>query len=137
MYCSKCGKHINDDSVFCKECGARVSGGSEHAGNHYGYRPPVNNVSMVSDYFVQNLLLTIFSVVLFLWWAAPTSIAGLVFSCISKSAIGKNQIEEAQKYSRLAKIFMWISFGIALACVVIFIIAIMFLGLVSTFGMYY
>lgn len=25
MYCEKCGKYINDDAVFCSECGAKVS----------------------------------------------------------------------------------------------------------------
>ena len=25
MYCEKCGKYINDDAVFCSECGAKVN----------------------------------------------------------------------------------------------------------------
>ena len=25
MYCEKCGKYINEDAVFCSECGAKVS----------------------------------------------------------------------------------------------------------------
>ena len=28
MYCSKCGKQIPDDSVFCSGCGAKVGGGA-------------------------------------------------------------------------------------------------------------
>ncbi|MBQ5742421.1 MAG: zinc ribbon domain-containing protein [Bacteroidaceae bacterium] len=24
MYCEKCGKYINDDAIFCSECGALV-----------------------------------------------------------------------------------------------------------------
>lgn len=30
MYCSRCGKQIEDGSRFCKECGANLSGGSQN-----------------------------------------------------------------------------------------------------------
>lgn len=51
MYCSRCGKEIPDDSMFCPECGQRVEGNNQNInrdnaqntntkeGNHYEHNP--------------------------------------------------------------------------------------------------
>ena len=51
MYCSKCGKEIPDDSIFCPECGQRIEGNNQNInrdnaqnnntkeGNHYEHNP--------------------------------------------------------------------------------------------------
>ncbi len=32
MFCSQCGRKIEDGAVFCSGCGARMGGGSQAAG---------------------------------------------------------------------------------------------------------
>jgi hypothetical protein len=148
MLCPKCGAMIGDDSAFCSKCGAEVKKEApqpaappvtppvvqgpqqvetySEAPNRQAGEPqpqPAAPAEKPPTYLVQNILLTVFSVICGLCWALPTSVTGLVFSAIADGAIRQNELARAAQNSRLARIFMWISFGLEAATAAFAIIA--------------
>lgn len=85
-------------------------------------QPQEPQPSMPNTYLTQNILLTVFSVICCAFFALPTAVTGLVFSGIAQGALKQNDLEKGMHYAKLARIFMWISFGIEIATVVVYIV---------------
>lgn len=126
MLCPKCGALLEDNSAFCTKCGNAVKepptlspAVQQPPPDAYGNAPyPLN----ISTYLAQNIILTCFSLFCCLFLSLPTAVTGLVFSGITAGALRRYDIARAQQYSRLARIFMWISFGLAVTYVILIII---------------
>lgn len=91
-----------------------------------GGLPPMPNT-----YLTQNILLTVFAVICCITvFALPTAVTGLVFSAIAQGAFKQNDMEKVRHCAKLARIFMWISFGIEIATAVVYIVFLL-LGVIS------
>jgi len=135
MFCPKCNSVNSDYAKFCSSCGEPLPAGkAARPGPGQPEARPEKTAEEIEEirdrlaqtptYLVQNILLTVFSVICCLWLGAPTSIAALVFSGITQGAINRGEPSRAAENSRLARIFMWISFGILIACVLFILISI-------------
>lgn len=155
MLCPKCGALIADDSAFCSKCGATIQNpqpaqtqpaqaqqAPELPAVPAAQTPPDQTQQIpspppvypqMSTCLTQNILLTVFSVACCLFYALPTAVTGLVFSCIAQSALKQNDIPRALQNIKLARIFMWISFGIEIA-VVVWVVVALLLGMTSVFS---
>jgi hypothetical protein len=144
MLCPKCGALIADDSSFCSKCGVVIENPRPAQPQPapqpqpVPYLPPDSSQQIpnpppayppISTYLTQNILLTVFSAICCMFFALPTAITGLVFSGNASSALKRGDIALAQHNSKLARIFMWISFGIEIASV-LFVILGYILGFV-------
>lgn len=78
-------------------------------------QPP--SAANYQTYLTQNILLTVFGFLCFPF-GLPTAVTGLVFSAIAQSALKQNNFERVAQNVKLAKIFMWISFGLEIATLV-------------------
>lgn len=114
MYCKSCGKEIPDDSIFCSFCGASASGD----------KPQVSNAVQrsVPNYLVQAILVTLFC-------CLPFGIVAIVYAAQVNSKLAVGDFNGAVEASEKAKQFSWISFGIGLAFIVIYLIIIIAGGL--------
>jgi Golgi nucleoside diphosphatase len=142
MLCPRCSALIDDDSLFCSKCGAEIQAkatavqpAQEYAQQEFveprtapagsAYAP------RMSTYLTQNILLTVFAVICCMFYAIaalPTAVTGLVFSSIADGALRQNDMEKANQFIKLARIFMWISFGIEIASFVLSVVAVIFLA---------
>ena len=142
VFCSKCGAAVKETQVTAIEPAGQQSpevvpepqeGAADPVVQYVQAQgqntnpqqiPNAPDVPNMSTYLTQNILLTVFSVVCCLFYALPTAVTGLVFSAIAQGALKQNDLEKARQYIKLARIFMWISFGIEIAVVVITIIVL-------------
>ncbi len=148
MLCPKCGALIGDDSLFCSKCGDAIQN-PQQASEQPPEQPPLPVQPTVpavqtppdttqqiptpppayprmSTYLTQNILLTVFSVVCCLFYALPFAVTALVFSGVAQGALKQNDIPRARQSIKLARIFMWIAFGVEIAVVVFCILSILF-----------
>jgi predicted nucleic acid-binding Zn ribbon protein len=136
MLCPKCGAWMSDDSVFCSKCGESLSGEQRETPPTVELAPiqpepestpqPQTATPKMQNYLTQNILLTVFSVICCLMHALPTAVTGLVFSAIAQGDMNRGEIEKAKQDIKIARIFMWISFGLEIAAVVYLIISLIF-----------
>jgi hypothetical protein len=108
MYCPKCGAQ-NDDNVWkCVQCGAVL-----HQQSQQQTPPPLN----IPTYLAQAILCTIFC-------CLPFGIVAIIYSTQVNSKMRAGDLEGAQKASKRAATWCWVSFGIGLV--------VMMLGIVSS-----
>ena len=150
MNCPKCGAAIADDSAFCSKCGAYLAettavqvqepvqqqepGESappepetpepafEAPRQESTTPPPPPSPNTAQTYLTQNILLTVFSVICCMAYALPTAVTGLVFSAIADGARKQGEMARFEQYRKLARIFMWISFGLEIAVAAVSIV---------------
>ncbi len=117
MFCPGCGKEVRDQGSFCRACGARLYGDvsprvmQEWHGNGAQQGPPHMQplrgpVPRIPDYLGWSI-----AVLLLCFW--PTAIAAIVNATRVNKRLALGDIAGAQEASRRAKMWCWISFGIA------------------------
>ena len=112
MYCRKCGAPNEDNAYKCVSCGAVVQ---DLAAQALAGGP-------VPNYLVQSILVTIFCC-----W--PVGIPAIVYAAQVNSKLAVGDREGAIDSSRKAKKWAWIAFGLGMSVIVLYLLAILFLGL--------
>ncbi len=95
MFCSKCGAENNDNFVFCYYCGEKLE------------QQIVESKIIVPNYLLLAILSTIFC-------CMPIGIVAIVFACKVDNKLEKESYTEAKDASKMAKVFIWISFGVGI-----------------------
>jgi hypothetical protein len=109
QYCAQCGEALEPGSRFCSKCGAGTN-----------QPPPLVNTApqgqsypqQVPNYLVQAILVTIFC-------CLPLGIVSIVFAAQVNGKLASGDLAGAVNTSKNAKTFVWISFGLGLAVVLI------------------
>jgi hypothetical protein len=115
MFCRKCGAQIADTSIRCIHCGETVQMNGQPPPPPAGQPLPA-----FPNYLVQSILVTLFC-------CLPLGIPAIVFASQVNGKLQSGDIAGAQKASKNAKLFCWLSFGLGLGFTVIYI-AVMVAG---------
>ncbi len=143
MYCPKCGQEVGDYTRICPGCGELIESDSQaspgaqqppqtdYRNNQYNPTPaPV--MPQVPDYKVQSILLIVFSSILccvdcISILALPFAIVALVHSNKISTHLTLGNPALAQETSKKTKMWCWISFGILLGTILLYIIYLVYL----------
>ncbi len=101
MFCPNCGTKIEVPAASCAHCGASLPGPST---GPPATPPPFSSVVKIPNYLVQSILVT-------LCCCLPPGIVAIVFAAQVNGKIALGQIDEARRYSRMAYVWSWVSFG--------------------------
>ena len=135
MYCKKCGSEIKEEDKFCIKCGVEVD----------DIDTEINKRECVKNYMELSISAIVISVMVGIFSCNVFSIIlGLIFSivgCVQSSKVDelirKNDIEQAKKYSRKAKINSIIGIVISVGIAVVFLIAgVIFMVIAEIFNNY-
>lgn len=124
MFCSSCGAEANDTASFCPQCGKPLAhgetsssqGGSTSYTSYQG-QPVGSRPENVPNYLVQAILVTVFC-------CLPMGIVAIVFAAQVNGKLQAGDHEGALKASSTAKLWCWISFGLGLGLVGIYLLFI-------------
>ncbi len=104
MFCPHCGEKNDDNAVNCARCGKPLAS-----------PPPPPQTPPIPNYLVQAILCTIFC-------CLPFGIAGIVYAAQVNTKIAHGDIAGAQASSKQAKTWCWVSFGVGLAVIAVYIL---------------
>lgn len=109
MFCRKCGTQNSDAVVKCVKCGNDLQAARAASGE---LQPSVSN------YLVQAILVTIFC-------CLPFGIVAIVYAAQVNGKLAGGDYDGAIDSSKKAKMWSWISFGVGLVFVVIWLAAVL------------
>lgn len=95
MYCEKCGSQINDNSRFCPNCGATISGEEQNVTAASTYEGPMGNPTPVLVWGIIGLAFSCSFVLSFL---------GIIFSIIGLNKAKNFAAFTGNAYSKQASI---------------------------------
>ncbi len=102
-FCAYCGTQISDQAAACPQCGHPTAARGVPAG------------VVVPNYLVQAILTTLFC-------CLPLGIVSIVYASQVNTKLGAGDVAGAQEASANAKRFAWISFGVGLGLIVLYLI---------------
>src|SRR5271165_2995271 len=122
MFCSQCGANNADNAAVCMQCGRSLQAASLPA--------PVQpaGVVLTPGVTVQNYL--VFAILATVLCCLPAGIPAIVYSAQVNGKLQAGDLAGAQLASNNAKMWCWISFGLGLGAVGLWVIFVM-LGVVS------
>ncbi|HEX6852743.1 MAG TPA: CD225/dispanin family protein [Candidatus Polarisedimenticolaceae bacterium] len=122
MYCPRCGAPHPDGVAACRACGTvfheTVS----------PYAPPASTPltgGKIPNYLVQAILVT-------LCCCLPAGIVAIVYAAQVDGKVALGDLETARRYSRLAYIWSWVSFGSVLLIYGVYLIVLLTTRTLST-----
>lgn len=133
MYCPNCGAENSEDATYCANCGAELrkaeTPGMEvpppsqsppqpppQPGMQTSYAPQ-SSQSDVPNYLVQAILTTIFC-------CLPLGIVSIVYAAQVNGKVAAGDRAGALESSAKARMWAWISFGVGLALIVVYLIVL-------------
>lgn len=121
MFCSQCGANNADTAVVCVQCGRNLQPGAAAPLNIPGVvQPPA---APIQNYLVFAILATVLC-------CLPTGIPAIIYAAQVNGKMQMGDQAGAKAASDNAKMWCWISFGVGLAGVFLYILLIM-LGVLS------
>jgi len=111
MYCRKCGTQNEENVWKCVKCGEVL--------RQAAVQEAPQGISNYLNYLVPAILVTIFCCV-------PLGIPAIVYAAQVNGRIQTGNIQGAIDSSNKAKMWMWISFGVGLAGIIIWAILAVF-----------
>ena len=121
MQCPKCGAQNEEQAVNCAQCGAVLKEVKPAAA--------AAPTEKIPNYLVQSILVTVFC-------CLPLGIPAIVFAAQVNSKLQAGDIEGAREYSKKAKLWSWLAFGIGLAFLIIYWIFIILMSAMGTMDQY-
>ena len=109
MFCSKCGTKIEGNASKCIQCGNDVQS-FQHEG---AYTPDGRRIP---NYLDQAILATIFC-------CLPFGIPAIVFAAQVNKKLAVGDYAGVLEKSRKAKTWCWVSFGVGLGFIIIFLLS--------------
>ncbi|MGO8796203.1 MAG: CD225/dispanin family protein [Candidatus Sulfotelmatobacter sp.] len=122
MFCSQCGANNADNAVVCNQCGRTLQAGGPPA---YAQQAPMVPATGV---YVQNYL--VFAILATILCCLPAGIPAIVYAAQVNGKLAAGDIAGAQQSSKNAKLWCWISAGLGLGAIVIWIMLLL-LGTLS------
>jgi hypothetical protein len=105
MKCTKCGAENADNAYKCVQCGEVLQQPAT----------PGAVAQKIPNYLVQSILVTLFC-------CLPLGIVAIIFAAQVNGKVQAGDIPGAMESSRKAKMFCWISLGIGLVLIVVWLV---------------
>src|ERR1700754_594564 len=122
MFCSQCGANNADNAAVCMQCGRTLPTGPLAAPlQATGVVLPPGQT--VPNYLIFAILATVFC-------CLPAGIPAIVFAAQVNGKLQAGDLAGAQAASRNAKTWCWVSFGVGLGSILIWIL-LMVLGVIG------
>ena len=116
MYCTSCGTENDDGARFCKSCGKAIA---EPAPGARRFDPESSGADgpppHVPNYLVQAILVTVFC-------CLPFGIVSIVYAAQVNGKLQAGDITCARQASANARTWAWVSFGVGLASIALYLI---------------
>ncbi len=109
MFCTKCGKQIDDTVKYCVYCGADVQESKRTGSGMY------TNSQNIKTYLTEAILVTIFC-------CQIGGIIAIVHAAGASSAVGSGDYDKAIESSRKAKYWVDLSFWIGIVVTILYCI---------------
>jgi hypothetical protein len=109
MFCSMCGTKNEDNASKCVQCGNDVQ-----PLQHVGLYAPDGR--RIPNYLDQAILVTIFC-------CLPFGITAIVFAAGVNKKLAVGDYDGAVEKSKKAKTWCWVSFGVGLGFIIIFLLS--------------
>src|SRR5579864_8597729 len=122
MFCSQCGSNNADNALVCVQCGRSLQPGATPA------PLPVTGVVLPPGATVPNYL--VFAILATVFCCLPAGIPAIVFAAQVNGKLQAGDLAGAQSASNNAKMWCWISFGVGLAAIGVWVLLVM-IGVVS------
>jgi hypothetical protein len=103
MFCTKCGTPNAADAVRCARCGEAMQATS-----------PAAPTQCIPNYLVHAILVTLFC-------CAPLGIVAVIYAAQVNGKVQAGDYTGAVNYSRNAKLWCWLAFGIGLLFIIFWI----------------
>ena len=115
MFCPKCGQDNSNSSAHCIRCGETLP----TSGTAYGLGPGVHPAQreVVNNNLVWAILATLFC-------CLPTGIVAIVYAAQVDGRVSGGDIAGARESARNAATWSWVSFGLAMIVVVVYVLLI-------------
>ena len=121
MFCPQCGANNADTAVVCAQCGRSLQSGAPTP-------LPVAGVVQPPGAEVPNYL--VFAVLVTVLCCLPTGIPAIIYAAQVNGKLQMGDLAGAKAASDNAKMWCWISFGVGIAGIVLYVLLIV-LGVVS------
>jgi hypothetical protein len=129
MFCPQCGANNAENSAVCVQCGRNLLPGA------VAPTPlPVQGVFLPAGQTVPNYL--VFAILATVFCCLPAGIPAIVFAAQVNGKLQAGDIAGAQAASRNAKTWCWVSFGVGLGSIAIWLL-LMALGVVGNLAHQY
>lgn len=122
MFCPQCGANNADNSAVCGQCGRNLVPGVMPTAL------PVQGVILPPSQSVPNYL--VFAILATVFCCLPAGIPAIVFAAQVNGKLQAGDLAGAQAASRNAKTWCWVSLGVGLGSIVIWIL-LMALGIIG------
>jgi len=117
MFCPQCGANNADNALVCAQCGRNLQPGAPSA------PLPVQGVVLPPGTTVPNYL--VFAILATVFCCLPTGIPAIVFAAQVNGKLQAGDLAGAQAASKNAKMWCWISFGLGLGIVALYVLLMM------------
>jgi Interferon-induced transmembrane protein/zinc-ribbon domain len=122
MFCPQCGATNVDNAVICAHCGRNFQPSATGTSTTAAPTPlPVTGTVIPPGATVPNYLA--FAILSTILCCIPAGIPAIVYSSQVNSKLMAGDLAGAQAASSNAKLWCWISFGIGLATMALFVLA--------------
>jgi hypothetical protein len=122
MFCTQCGANNADTAAVCAQCGRNLQAPT------LATPLQANGVVLPPGQTVPNYL--VFAILATIFCCIPFGIPAIVFAAQVNNRLQAGDLAGAQAASRNAKLWCWISVGVGLGFVVLWVI-LMMLGVLS------
>lgn len=126
MFCPQCGASNADTAAVCTQCGRQLQAAIPPAGAPTPL--PVQGVVLPPGTTVPNYL--VFAILATVFCCLPAGIPAIVFAAQVNGKLQVGDVAGAQAASNNAKMWCWISFGVGLAAIGVWVLLVM-IGVVS------
>lgn len=123
MFCPQCGANNADTAVVCVQCGRSLQSNAPTP-------LPVTGVVQPPGAEVPNYL--VFAVLVTVLCCLPTGIPAIIYAAQVNGKVQMGDLAGAKAASDNAKMWCWISFGVGIAGILLYVMLIV-LGVVSGF----
>jgi Interferon-induced transmembrane protein/zinc-ribbon domain len=126
MFCPQCGASNADTAAVCTQCGRQLQAAIPPVGAPTPL--PVQGVVLPLGTTVPNYL--VFAILATVFCCLPAGIPAIVFAAQVNGKLQVGDVAGAQAASNNAKMWCWISFGVGLAAIGVWVLLVM-IGVVS------
>jgi len=124
MFCPQCGANNADTAVVCMQCARNLQPGTPAPLNVPGVvQPPA---APVENYLVFAILTTVLC-------CLPAGIVAIIYAAQVNGKVQMGDLAGANVASENAKMWCWISFGVGLAAIVVWLL-VFGVGIIRTMG---
>ncbi len=126
MFCPQCGASNADTAAVCTQCGRQLQAAIPPTMTSTPL--PVQGVVLPPGATVPNYL--VFAILATVFCCLPAGIPAIVFAAQVNGKLQAGDLAGAQAASNNAKMWCWISFGVGLAAIGVWVLLVM-IGVVS------